>query len=215
MPERGLLDPATDEALSALVDGELDPAAASALRERAASEPALARRLEELEAVDARLRALPAPPVSADLRERLRARIEAENANDSPPLGRAARARRVPWAIGFGLAAGLALYLWVGGPREPEPAEPGGSRIAREPVPAPLAPPPAPLTPEPGELRIADASGPPEPEADDPGALDESELADDELAIALELDALRDFELIDQLELLEALAAAADAETSG
>jgi hypothetical protein len=42
-----------------------------------------------------------------------------------------------------------------------------------------------------------------------------SDVADDELAIAFEYEALRDFELIDQLELLEVLAAAADTEASG
>ena len=86
MPDRELLDLATDEALSALVDGELDTAAERALHERAESEPALARRLAELEAVDSQLRALPVPEVPADLRARLRARIAAEDGVALLPL---------------------------------------------------------------------------------------------------------------------------------
>ena len=173
MTDRGPLDPATDEALSALVDGELDASSARALRQRAESEPAIALRLAELEAIDAQLRALPAPEVPVDLPARLRARISAQSDSPLRPITRVGpvrpqrRAHRLPWVVGAALAAGLALYLAIDLPQDPE--------------------------------RLAEAS----------------DVADDELAIAFEYEALRDFELIDQLELLEVLAAAADTEASG
>lgn len=63
-----------DELLSALLDGELDAAAADALTERLAQEPALAARLEALRSADANVRALfaeadkvPMPPKVLEL----------------------------------------------------------------------------------------------------------------------------------------------------
>ena len=171
---RNELDPALDEMLSALLDGELDAATERELRARLVSDAGLAQRLAELEAVDAQLRALPSPAVPNDLRDRLRARIE----RDDPPqdaLAPPQRARR-RWpapAVGAALAAGLAIYLVTSPPRG------GRDEAARDP-----------------DTALA-------------------EIPDDELAIAIDYDTLRDFELIDQLELLEALADYEDTESSG
>jgi len=88
------------------------------------------------------------------------------------------RPSRAVWAATASLAAGLALYLVFGLPRQSPP----------------------------GEIRLARS------EAD---SLALPEIPDDELAIALDYEALRDFDLIDQLELLEVLAAVEDSETPG
>jgi anti-sigma factor RsiW len=166
MTDRDRIDAATDEALSALIDGELGEDEARALRARIASEPALAGRLAALEAVDARLRTLPAPAVPADLRARLEARL------GTPPDAEAGTSRSAPRgrlaaAAGLALAAGLAAHLY-------------------------LAPARAPLS------------------AAEETATTELEPSEAEIAIAIELDALRDFGVIDQLELLELLEAAGE-----
>ncbi len=175
MAERTPLDPALDEALSSLVDGELDEPRARELRERAESEPRIGRRLAELESVDRQLRALPLPQVPLSLRAKLQQRIDAEARAAAPAVVR--RLPRTRWAAGAAgtaLAAGFALYLVLGTP----PREPGFARSEADP-------------------------------------LRELEISDDELAIALDYEALRNFELIDQLELLEALAASEEAEKAG
>ena len=105
MSERDASGPSIDEPLSALLDGELDPAQERALRARIAAEPRLALRLAELEGVDAAVRELPAPEVPTDLRARLAARIAAEADNrmgETPrhyPGGLATRSR-VRWVAG-------------------------------------------------------------------------------------------------------------------
>jgi hypothetical protein len=172
MAEPTRLDPALDEALSALVDGELDESRSRELRERAESEPRIARRLAELESLNAQLRALALPQVSASLRAKLQERIDGEARAVAK-----AQIRRLPrpsWAAATALAAGFALYLVLGTPTR----EPGG-------VPGPADP------------------------------LSDLGISDDELAIGLDYEVLRNFELIDQLELLEALAASEEAEGAG
>lgn len=206
----------TDEALSALIDGELGAEETRVLRERLAREPALAARHAELGALDRRLRERPAPPLPADLHARLRARIAAETTDTtetpettaiaerpSPPRSRAPlrpRRRWLPAAVA--LAAGLALYLAVV-PRSETPDTPPQT-VARAPEPAPgtVAEPAPTLTPAPAPA-LAPAPTPA------PTRLAEAELPDESLAIALQLDTLEDFELIDQLELLELIDALA------
>lgn len=234
-----------DEQLSQLIDGELDAASARALRARVAQSPALARRLAELESVDEALRALPAPQVPSDLRLRLRARIgrvASEEAAPDPALVPASgavhvpRRRRPAWIAAAALAASVALVIVLalrGGPPGADPAAPE-TDVARAPAPAPggeatsraaLADAAARdrATSDPGERvetagSIASAAGDaPTTETVAPTRLEELVEAtpDEELAIALDYDALRDFEIIDQLELLEALAALDDAGASG
>jgi hypothetical protein len=192
MTDRERIDPATDEQLSALVDGELGADEERALRARVAAEPELARRLAALEAVDARLRALPAPALPRDLRARLQARIDAE-----PAAALVKRPSRIGAAVGLALAAGLAATLYLASPRAPhEPSEPADRlpRIAN-----------APRSAASDEIDLDDG-GSAVPSRGEPLAA-APEPSNAELAIAFELDALRDFDLIDQLELLEALAA--------
>jgi len=116
-----------DAELSALLDGALPAREESALRDEITRLPELAARLEELARVDAVLRALPARPVPGDLRARLQTKLDAER-SDRPllsarrdaaprrPLGRRA------WLAGFGAAAAAAaaaLFVMIGGPRDP------------------------------------------------------------------------------------------------
>jgi anti-sigma factor RsiW len=77
------MTPELEERLSALLDGELSAQEAEALREEIARRPELARRLAELAAVDAELRALPERPVPVDLRARLGARVDAERGRNA------------------------------------------------------------------------------------------------------------------------------------
>jgi anti-sigma factor RsiW len=101
--------------LSALLDGELAPDEAAALREEIARRPELEARLAELAAVDSALRALPGRPLPADLRARLerRLRLEAEALpRRSPAVRRAGRRRRWLAAAALaGAAAALALLV--------------------------------------------------------------------------------------------------------
>lgn len=94
-----------EEDLSAWIDGELTPERESELRERLASDPVLAARLAELEAVSEQLRALPVPQPSPALRDTIRTSLDDE------------RARRPGWvaplATGVALAASLVLYFAV------------------------------------------------------------------------------------------------------
>jgi negative regulator of sigma E activity len=138
-----------DAELSALLDDALSGAAASALREELARDPALAARLEELAHVDAALRALPARPLPTDLRARLQQRIDAEPRGAQPARERAAHAPRRPralaprrrgWALGFATAASVAALGFVLVPifREQEAA----TRVAQsQPAPLPGEPP--------------------------------------------------------------------------
>ena len=150
------------------------------------------------------------------------------------------RVRRWALPAAAALAAGLALYLSARTapprPGAPELAPP--PEIVRSPEPAPT---PARETPEPARLELArepePAAAPDPPESvapERPGGADPTRLADapaedaaqladapaedaedGELALALDYELLRDFEVIDQLELLEVLAAYEDLEGEG
>jgi anti-sigma factor RsiW len=157
--------------------------------------PALA--VEAVEDAQAKLRV-------AEVRARLRrARRHA---------GRARRPRRrLALAVGAAAAAALlALALWTAplpgrrGPerippsaRAPRPATP--DRVAR----APQPPAAAPRRQEPGPAAPEVAGADPLAAAPELGL---PEIADDELAVALELDALEDLELIERLDFLQFLA---------
>jgi len=135
---------ALDVELSALLDDELDPAAADALRGRIAREPELAARFEQLGELDGQLGrladALPSEARLARLRVGLQERIDAEAASghvDAAPLGAPPAASGVAPVISIGLrrrwmapaaaalAAGLALYLLSGSPPGDPARSPG------------------------------------------------------------------------------------------
>jgi len=192
---------AEDEiALSALLDAELDEPEAARLRARLPAEPALAARLAELAATDAEVAALaseraPEARLGA-LRARLAARVAAE------PVARAPRS--VAWliAVGAALAAGLTLYLVSGAdPLTRDPETQRARSVARAPEPAAEAVPRAMQA----HNELESGEGP----LRDPSV--ESSEAD--LAIALEYEVLADFEVIENLALLEALAARDAGET--
>ena len=178
--------PFRDEDLSALVDGELAAEASAALRERSATEVALARRLAAFEGVGEALQSTPIRPPEDAALERIRrqlAKQTGEARSDPAKLGRNARLalprrRRALWAGAVGaavLAASLALLFLVRGEGSVAIRDP---QIARAPV----------SVPEPETEILASAS-------------------DEELGIAFELETLSDFEVIEQLELLELMAA--------
>ena len=109
------MTPELEAKLSALLDGELAPEEAAALREEIARRPELAARLAELAAVDEELRALPGRPLPAELRARLAQRIRAE-ASASPrraPRGGATPGSRRRWLAAAALAAAAAALALV------------------------------------------------------------------------------------------------------
>ncbi len=211
MTERDL-----DARLSAWIDGEVSEDEARALEERVANDPEVAARFAALSRVDERLRGLPGPAPRADLRARLAERIAEREGAVVVPL----RPRPLRWAVpaAAALAAGIAIYLGVRTtpgevvPRAPVAPEPPIARDEMDPTPrdTPL-PDSAPETaPRFAERPATDAR---EPGVDEVAiAPDAADLEPDaaELALAFDYDALRDFEVIDQLELLEVLAAYED-----
>lgn len=175
------LDETLEAELSALLDGELEPGRAAALRELVARSPEVAERLRALEAVGQALRAIPEPRVSSGVRARMRARIRAEDAAGVPRAetepdprralprrpGRASapRRRRGLWgAVAAATAAAAALALWLA-PRPELGGPPRGPSIAE------LSPEPTPVAPEepaaPESTAVAEAT-PPEPASEPP-----------------------------------------------
>lgn len=130
-PTRRDPDDALDEALSALLDGELTAEEAARVRAAVAASPEAARRLERMGLLDDALRALPAPQVPEELHARLRARIAATAPGPRPARqgearprgvgaglpggGRSGRRTRLAWVAGAALAtaAGGALWIWL------------------------------------------------------------------------------------------------------
>jgi len=201
---------AFEEDLSALLDGELEPAREAEVRAHTAGCARCAAHLARLARVDEALRSLPDTETPADLAERLRMRLDEErrrssasaedrgrslDARQAPPSHRPQPRRRhwIPFAA-TALAAALALYLVFGRPRpageEPTLAE--RERTAPEPEIARREVPPQPLSeelvsgPELEAIRAA---------------------SDEELALALDLDTLADLDVIERLDVLEQLAA--------
>ena len=217
-----MTDPATcrafEEDLSALLDGELEPAREAEVRAHTAGCARCAERLARLARVDEALRSLPDAETPADLAERLRVRLDeerrrssasAEDRGRSSPRGRSLDARQAPpshrpqprrrrWipfaATALAAAAAFALYLVFGRPR-PAGEEPTLAERER------TAP----------ESEIARREVPPEPLPEElaPGPELEAIQAasDDELALALDLDTLADLDVIERLDVLEQLAA--------
>jgi negative regulator of sigma E activity len=217
MSERDPRDPQLDEALSALLDGELDAEAEAALRARLEGSPEAAARLRELEGIDSALRGIPELEVPSDLLARVHAAAASESPARTSARGRAPRGGRRWLAVGGALAAAaaaaLALYL-APGAAPPDDARPQAP-VARAPE-APLLPAPAPRAPqqrapEPPPTRLAErprperapqiVEAPQEAVAD----LNLGEASDEELLLAMELETLEDLELIEHLDLLERL----------
>ncbi len=208
------------EELSAYLDGELDPAAAEAMRERLDGDPSLAEALRALEGVDTALRAIRAPEITPALAERVRARI-ADERGKAPVLplrrrggGVTSRPVRLRPALltAAALAAAVALALLIrgqirSGPEPtfaplPDPAVPHEQRLEERAIPSgqerellaptlPEAPTPTP-SPAPPEVVVPRRKPPPPA----PGRIAErapdaiEAATDEELALALELEVL-------------------------
>jgi outer membrane biosynthesis protein TonB len=199
-----------DEKLSALLDGELPPEEAAALRAEIARSPELAARLAALAAVDEGLRGLPGRAVPADLRARLAARLAAEAGSARMPVG----ARRAPgragrrWLAGAALAAAaaaLALLAWPRGPREaarvaqsePAPVVPPPSLEPALQAPAPPAPPSPKPAPAPKPVAVAQQPPAPPPPSPAPEPLSFEPDEEEDLPVIAVLDVLAE---LDELE---------------
>ena len=172
-----------DEELSALHDGEADSEQRAALEARAQAEPDVAARLAVFAQLDDALRSLPEREAPADLGLRLSARLEGEASAGSSIRSRAARdapvrARRV-WLAGAGLAAAAALVLyWSLSVPDVRDGEPARPNwVAQEES-----------QPEAAGRTLRGVS-------------------EEEVGIALHYDTLANLEVIEQLEMLELLAA--------
>ena len=104
------MNPELDEKLSALLDGELTPAEAEALRAELARSPELAARLAALAAVDDGLRALPGSRVPSDLRARVERQLRTETRLHAGARRAPLRARR-HWLVAAFVAAAAAAVL--------------------------------------------------------------------------------------------------------
>lgn len=129
--------------LSAYLDGELSDEDEERVREAIAASPELARRLAELESVDAALAALPTPAVPVGAKARLRERIATDAAALRAQMGRDAAAPgvRAPRRRGrlLAMAAAVvaaALLAWLVLPRTGEEA----SLVAGQPAPIAATP---------------------------------------------------------------------------
>jgi hypothetical protein len=173
-----------DEELSALVDGELAPEREERLRVEVASDPRLARRLEEFERVNAALRALPPAEHSRRRLSRLRQRMLAERPAAGAPAVAAGRLRGAFRSASRPTRAALAVLA--------------ASGVAA--------------------LVLAQLLGSEPGDAPERVALErelERELvglADEDIGVALEFDTLSDYELVEDLELLELMEALSERE---
>lgn len=232
-----------DEALSALVDGELEQSEEATLRQAIEADSDTRDRFAAFEAVDQALRDLEAPPLQADLRERLEARIAQEAAprrSAFTPLALAAAIGAILLAGWFALAPNPVgreeTTVTRQGPDDTPPQESVPS-LAPEPEPAveiaeaPTAPAPErgvieqpeaqpdaqpnaqPEDPFAPSVQLANDAAPETPAPEDPAA--EIDASDLELAIAFELETLRDLEVIEELDLLEALLLLEEREKQG
>ena len=210
-----MTDPATcrafEEDLSALLDGELEPAREAEVRAHTAGCARCAERLARLARVDEALRSLPDAETPADLAERLRVRLEEERRRSSASAedrGRSLDARQAPpsqrpqprrrrWlpfaATALAAAAAFALYLVFGRPR-PAGEEPTLAERER-------------TAPEPEIARREVPPEPPEELVSGPELEAIQSASDEDLALALALDTLADLDVIERLDVLEQLAA--------
>lgn len=178
-----------DRELSALLDGELTPTRARELREKVEADPRLRERLAAFESVDQRLRSLPRSPLPADLRARLQQRIDqlAGRPEREPVPQESLRSRASLARWGAPLAAAVAAGLVAGWLIWPIPVSDESVQLLQVPAQTRVIPEqPAPVPLPESDTAVAD-------------------LSDEELAIAFELETLRDLDLIRELDLLEAL----------
>jgi anti-sigma factor RsiW len=120
------LDRDDDSRLSGYLDGELDPAEREAVEAARAADPALAARLDELEAVRRQLGALSRPLAPRDVAANVLARI------DHDPRTRARTIlRRRPVLAWSGLAAAAALAILAVRPPDLGGTNPGASTRPR------------------------------------------------------------------------------------
>lgn len=177
-----------DQELSALIDGELPPARAREVREEVEADPALSERLAGFESVGELLQSLPRPELPNDLRARLQERIDQVESSPSPSPASLEPRRPGPsrWRFGAPLVAALAsglMAVWLGRP-QPE------TEVERS------------------DFTLSDANDRDLAASDslDAGPAIEN-ASDEELAIAFELETLRELDVIWELDLLEALLA--------
>ncbi len=200
------MNPELEAKLSALLDGELSPAEAAALRAEIARSPKLAERLAALAAVDDGLRTLPHRTVSSDLRARIERQIRAE----APPrvhAGAATGSRR-RWLTAAALAAAAAVLALLALPRihsdetqvaSTEPAPAPQTPAAPLPPVAPVAPPAPELAPAPApQVQIAEQAPPPAFEDAEPVAAEELAEAED-LPVIEVLDVLAELDELEQV----------------
>jgi negative regulator of sigma E activity len=231
-----MTDESIDQELSALIDGELTAERAAALNARVASDPELKARLSTLEAVNESLRSLTSSAMPADLRARLQRRIEG-----GPEAATQSIDSETSMEWGKPLAAALAAGLiaaWLLFPA----SNPEGVQVALETPAARVSETITEATTETvtdvaendtvhdaGVDRVGVNSDTTNNIATNTqtntatniatniDAIDDIEpmlegASDGELAIAFELEALRDLDVIQDLDLLEALLAMEDAE---
>ena len=135
------------EALSAYLDGELEPAERAALQEHLGRCPECSQLVEDLRTLADAVGRESVPPVPADLIDRIAARLETEGTSRraAPPERR--WRYRAPLAAAASLAAATLLYLfWQGPPAERQQTPDSGPAEARE-TPS-VAAPPAPGLPQ-------------------------------------------------------------------
>ena len=106
-----------DEKLSALLDAELPPAEAAALRAELERSPELAARLEAFASVDAELRALPSRGVPPGLRARLARELRSAPAGARRAPAAAPRRGARRWLAAGAIAATAAAVALLALPR--------------------------------------------------------------------------------------------------
>jgi negative regulator of sigma E activity len=202
-----------DRELSALLDGELPPERARLLREEIEADPQLRERLAEFEAASERLRALPQSELPAGFGARLRERIgEPERGNIAGPARSMRSFSRWGVPLAAALAAGL-VAVWLMQPvsdsAELDPPELQEARVRQQPGARPPRPqlrlPDQEHQEQDDQLFVQDPAAPNRLEPVRGSETDPDDSSDEEVAIALELETLRDFDLIQELDLLEAL----------
>jgi hypothetical protein len=223
-----------EEDLSALLAGELRAAREVEVREHVEQCTRCSDRLRAFERVGESLRGLPVPAAPYDLELRLRARIESDRIERRRVVLGLTPHRRRPSFARVGIAVGVALVLLLGPsmtgdgggapvariaqePPAPTPApppravrSPESRRVPQSPErqPAPKAAPQRVATREPRAQRSERPTAQPVPTVarETPPGVDLAGVSEEEIALALELDTVRDFDVIDHLELLELLA---------
>ena len=219
MPELPAVCAEVDVNLSALIDEELSASRAAEVRAHLEACASCRSRFAALAEVDLALAGASAPPVPADLRVRLQARLDASPTAVPARVRDAVRARPAPRrrlvsrpALGLALAAAAALTLYLAVVARP-PTPTGVDREAQVARETPRAADPAPRavarregpalateTEAPRVARVGEST----PEARD-------HWSDEEVAVALQLDTISDFDVIANLDALEQLLALEEA----